>query len=174
MNMTHVYIPLADGTKIPDAVIQSISAQGLVSIHPVSRPGSKTQSDYGQDRINGEVASREAIRMEVIDLKEDLVVIQDSDVVHLKNTNFQDMKGFLKSNEDYGAIALSTTEQSKLEQDHVPLQCVMIHVKILDKIQFKATPTACSCLHFGADVRRLGYRYGYFDYTARIKEIQRN
>jgi hypothetical protein len=172
--MMHVYIPLADGTKIPQEVINSILEQGMCVIHPVSRPGSVIQGDQSAERIKGEIASREAIRMEAIGKDEDVIVIQDSDVVHLKTTNFDDMKKFMESHPEVGAVAISPTEPMELEPDHVLLQCIMVRVSVLSKIKFRADSGKCSCNCFGEDVRKSGHKYGYLDRMVRIKEIQRN
>lgn len=173
--MINVYIPIAEGQKVPVQVLESIHGQSLDTlIHIVARPGVvNSQGVYNEERLVGEIAAREAVRMEAMRTDQVFVVIQDSDVQHTEMDNFESMAAKLRENKNMAGIGLGCKEHENLEPEHMPLHCVMVRVGVLAYFRFRASESECSCTYACRDIRRFG-NYGYADTYPRIKLVSRN
>lgn len=171
--MLHVFIPIAEGQTVPQKVLQSIAAQTELSVVTVCcRPGLiDSEGVYNPQRLNGEIAAREAVRMAALGTRESVVMLQDSDVEHTCTDNFAMVLQEMRRHPEYTAMALTSNENPS--PDHIPLHCLAIRVRALWGIRFRASGGECSCKAFARDVVRYGM-YGYADTTQRLSIVSRN
>lgn len=170
-----VYIPAAIGQEVPEEVFDGIERQDIdAEVSVIHVPGLvESEGNFSRDRVMGEIAAREALRVTACRRPDDdIVVMQDSDVVHLERDNLRALREAIEASPGLGALALSARVDGRTMQ-HIPLHCVAIRVSIFRKVQFKDPGGLCTCIDFARQVRQHG-RYWWLDGRCRVKEISRN
>jgi hypothetical protein len=169
-----VLIPMATGQQISKEVRSSIKTQTIHTwVHPVRRAGIiKSNRNYSKQRIKGEEDSREACKALVrrCYFLGEYAIMQDYDREHLYNTNYQDMKNFLDTHREYGAVSISGLKGKK-EEDHVDIGCVMYRNIVFMDLVFKNKYGRCLCNEITEQIRGMNKKFGYLDGITRTKEI---
>jgi hypothetical protein len=111
---------------------------------------------------------------------EDLIIYQQSDILHLKSDNVIVMKNFLDNNKGFGAIALSRFNitngkqfYDKVEKNVIVSGCTMFTRQGLENVQFEDAngilPSACI---ISSSLDDAGLKYGYVDNIVRIRHLK--
>ena len=175
MNMK-VYIPMATGQMLETGVEESIQAQTVpCEIVPCYTPGViESQRNFGADRHQGEIASRQLCVDMASKTNDEFVCMQDRDIVHLNTGNIREMQEFLITHAHWGAVSLYWKDipDKRHLQSHVRITCVMVRTALFKWINWAEYSTRpCRCATFKEQINAMEYEYGYLDCTKRIEEV---
>jgi hypothetical protein len=174
------YIPLETKQIIPPEVLEGVRSQTVAAEIVECRSPGITDSQRNPHYHRYEAVSRNmALDLMKVRAPEDgeapYAVMQDSDIQHLKRTNFEEMVSFLDKNPPWGGAALYQGPSSKsanLEPRHVRLSCIMLRNELWNVLRFDENSKGCLCNYVSDAIRKAGFRFGFLDAdNGRIKEI---
>lgn len=174
-----LFIPLAHGQSIPHDVFKSIAWQSFImEIVPCCSDGLiKSNHTYkltGEQRsakIQGELKSRNLAVSYLTKIMSGLfVAMQDRDIVHLQNDNFERCAEYLLDNKNVGAVALPWKNYPVT--DHIRNAAFVIRTDLFKKLKFRIDNRNHICATMKEDIEALGYIYEFLPSThCLIKEI---
>jgi len=164
-----VLVPVSKYRPVPEEVLESIRVQGI-------------EPEIVDCTFDPEIPKRKRIAMAKTRCKEiglaskdDYVVINDSDLLHLKTDNFTLMQMFLEKHKDFGAVSLSraTYGASGLVYNedtykHVCSGVIMFTRKGLTDVSFSLYENKPTCFSIGKTLLIADQKYGYVDAICRI------
>ena len=168
-NKMRVLIPMVEGTLLKSKVEESILQQTIKSeIIKCYAPGSvQRQRYYTEERLINEPIARTKCKEEATKFDGLYAVIQDSDIVHLKITNFEESEKYLNDNPVCGAVSMS-----KDKVKHRPISCVMFRLTCLKNILFnRSSINNCMCNDVHESIINLGFTFDRLDGNNRIMEL---
>jgi len=99
--------------------------------------------------------------------KDDFVVMQESDCLHLYNYNIHDMLNYMIFHEECGAVALRHKGIMKHES-HVELACMMVRCEVAPLVKLTQHPH-CLCVQVRQQIMFDGWNVCYLDEKERIR-----
>jgi hypothetical protein len=166
---------MADGQTIPNRVLCSIAHQSMmVDIFPVVTPGVvESNHDKCKDKagkLEGELRSRNKALDFIRSSKEEFVVMQDRDVIHLEPDNLEKVVWHMKQDKNLGICSLPWKEYRIT--DHIRMMCMVMRVSFLDNFSFKLDNRYHMCLNMMEEAKALGFRCEYYASPIRmVKEM---
>ncbi len=128
---------------------------------------------------SGEMQFRAQMIQKAIESQEQFIVMNDDDILHIKEDNLQCMKNFLAMNDKYGAVALLRDDNASPKTDyhpqkypHVCIASVMIRKDALCDVSFEDRENRALCVSFGTALHNAGWKYGYVDLEPRIRHLK--
>jgi hypothetical protein len=105
-----------------------------------------------------------------ISLNSEYVVIQDSSLVHLYETNFSEMKKILDENKKIGAVSLLRKRHrfTNFWYEHICTGCVMYRLEVLKIVDFGNSKISPTCLTVAKSIVKNNWFYKYLDNKFRI------
>ena len=157
----NVYTPLATGQKIPQSVLDSINMQSIRLTHVICESAGEINSEHNYTSLH--ISSELKNRNDAIDLclksNDPFLFMCNSDVLQLRDSNFEDQIDYLLNNKDYGACALPF---EWCQWNHIDIASICIKREVLEKgFLFENRHGYCLCKEFMEDMEKLGYKYGY-------------
>lgn len=153
-----IYIPLAIGQTIPEAVSKSIAMQSIpCEIVLCETEGVVDSSAHKRQiridtvaqkaKLTGQNSSRNLALFYVDREDDEFVVIQDRDIVHLDKDNVSKALEYIKANPKLGAVHLPA--KNYLVRGHYNLQAVLYRKKALDGFlyRFDRRLHGCACAY---------------------------
>jgi hypothetical protein len=175
-----VYIPLETKQIIPPEVLRGIKSQTVASEIVECRSPGITDSQRNPHYHQYEAVSRnlalDLIKSQTLrDEESAYTIMQDSDIQHLRSTNFAEMIAFLDNKPEWGGVGLyqgPVTKKVNLEPRHVRLSCIILRNELWNFLRFDVHAKSCLCIHVSETIRKAGFRFGFLDAdNRRIKEI---
>jgi hypothetical protein len=171
-----LFIPMANGQNIPFRVFNSLTKQGIdIDIVPCCSDGvinsnhtNPLTSEQRRIKLNSELINRNLAINFSKDLGDEFIAMQDRDLVHLKNDNFNRCIDFLVNNKDYAGICMPWKEY--LVTDHIRLTCFIIRTSIFKELKFRIDKRNHLCATFSDDISFLGYKWGFLPSNYRLVE----
>jgi hypothetical protein len=164
--MITLFMPLAEGHCITKNALASLLAQTVdINIIPCVSKGVINHADYTdrlQEKVESEVINRNKISeiIKALNITDKYIIMQDRDVVHLRNNNIERSIAFLDENEDYAGVALPQTHSFDV-LGHIVIQCVIFRTSFIRNFKFRALPELHTCDSTKKDILALGHKYGY-------------
>jgi hypothetical protein len=152
-----VIIPLGRGL-IPIDIIQDIELEIYIINDICENENKRIRESHTKNRC----------RDFALNLSSDYIVFNDSDLKHLYNTNFSEMKNFLKNNKEFGAVSLL---RANTVFNHICNGVVMFRFDALKSIDYGNNPFKSSCKILEFSLRRNNWNYKYLDEKIRIEEV---
>jgi hypothetical protein len=115
-----------------------------------------------QEKIDGMNRSRNACITDYLTRSDqsDFVCMQDNDCVHVNPDCLYLARDFMRSNPQYGAVALPW-KREHFDFNHVRCLCVLFRSEVFSSITFRAAVTQCTCVGLKQDIEAMGYIYSY-------------
>ena len=166
------FIPLPTGRAIPREVYSNLAMQTIdLNIMPCVTDGVLKRIGNTK-KVQCEINSRNMI-WQILKMLDDynhkFVAIQDSDIIHLNDANYELCINFLNLHEDFVGVALPQNPAS-----HLKHQACVFHTDFMREYIWndKFKPQHI-CPNLAYDVRLMGKKYEYFPSAApMIKEIR--
>jgi hypothetical protein len=153
-------IPIPEGYKIPEIVIDSIRAQSYsVDIVVFESPGKHGGSR--QEIRDGNYLNCAKMKEYCKGISDDYVMYQDSDVVHIWGHTIENMVSRLNCNSEWGGVAVSNKYPTNLTQGHINSVCCVIRREFFVTAEFSRSK--CQCTAIGEVIRKDGKIYGYLN-----------
>ncbi len=175
-----VYMPLETSQIIPPEVIAGIDCQTIAAGIVECRSKGITDSQRNPNYHPFEAVSRN-IGIDRITSRPSCggiggyTAMQDSDIRHLRETNFEEMIAFLDGNPAWGGVGLYQGAAGKsinLEPKHVRLSCFILRNELWRLLRFDEKSKRCLCNYVAETIRTAGFRFGFLDAdNRRITEI---
>jgi hypothetical protein len=155
-------------------VIDSIQSQSIET-NPIVF-GTYGSAINEQKNVNAEIHCRQQMVYYVRGLPPDVEYIgmQDSDIVHLYNDNFEVMLKKMQDNPFIGGLELY---RGKVPLD-IPTNCIhvncasaIIRRSLFERIMFSAPNGRCVCFSVKNSIALQGSTFEYLDFVGRVKEL---
>lgn len=142
------FIPLASGQSIPGRIYKSLGFQRVdIDIIPVCTRGIiHSNRNTSNEKLEGEMNSRNAALDMIRGCGEEYVFMQDRDCEHLDNTNYQKAVEYMEHSPHVGILSLPWKDY-KVE-DHIKMTAMVIRVGAIQSFKFRIDQRRhmCPCM----------------------------
>lgn len=166
------FIPLANGQSIPKSVYQSLVHQTVhIDIIPACTKGIiHSNKNTSNEKLIGEMNSRNAALDMIRGCDEEYVFMQDRDCEHLETTNYEKAVEYMKSNPHIGILSLPWKDESSPE--HVKMTAMVIRVGAVQNFKFRYDHRRHLCLCMAEDLVRENWSCVYLPSNRKlVREI---
>lgn len=171
-----VLIPLSDKQYIDRDVFNGLKIQS-VPCTPLICIAKGVQSSQGNrtlERTLCEMQSRDLQVQNAKNLRGELVLSIDRDVVLSDPNAVQTMIDCLNANPELGAVGLwfGKGRKTTVWLSHVYFKCVLFRRSVFARLDFtKHNINTCSCNTVKCQIEEMGFKIRYLDFVNRGKEI---
>jgi hypothetical protein len=113
--------------------------------------------------------AKEICKKLMLSSDDEFAVMNDCDFKNLCDTNYEDMKTFLKNNPKYGAVSLYDRLAPLIKFGHFCAGIIMFRKEALKTVKFDMYPTNSSCVSVRRSLYDNSWDYGYIDTKIRCE-----